>query len=180
MSIRLQILSYWPWVPFRLDLPHEGRATGTAGLSWLFEKLGARISISAGSGCDPPSNRSGARIPTGTESRVWFPYRYKCIEIRTEARVSIHRSVAEPSATQVALDTMWDDGSWQSLGSRSSTRTAAEMREALAALMMGLLTVYTGRDGPDSSIAGSRGKRPVGAHADDRGRAPGPLPRGAS
>ena len=55
----------------------------------------------------------------GSESRVWFPYRYKCIEIRTEARVSIHRSVAEPSATQVALGTMWDDGSWQSLGSRS-------------------------------------------------------------
>ena len=59
-------------------------------------------------------------------------------------------------------------------------RAAAEMQEALASLMTGLLTVYTGRDGPASPVAGSRGKRPVGAHADDRGRAPGPLPRGAS
>ena len=53
----------------------------------------------------------------GIRSRVWFPYRYKCIEIRIGRAFQSIVQCAEPSATQVALGTMWDDGSWQSLGS---------------------------------------------------------------
>ena len=65
-------------------------------------------------------------------------------------------------------------------GALRGVRAAAEMQEALASLMAGLLAGYTSGDGPDSPFAGPRGKRPVGAHVDDRGRAPGPLPRGTS